>query len=321
MKSRRRPLLRAAAVLLVAGLLRLPVEQAMTEDFQAHGLLSPPLEIGMREKLGQNSSAIALAGLRTLVATFTHLKATDSFSRENWLELEQAMNTTVQLVPRGSYYWDIGGWHIGVNASAHYFNAYGRQLPELRARAEAKRWVAKGREFLARGIRNNPDDWRLRVALGNLYADSFRYPDDALAAEAYAGAVATGEAPISVDRALFFARVRAGSDPAESLARVRELLKDRRNRVPTLLCIAYVLEHRLDPPEDPVARAVEIFGSEEKALRNLGSYFLNIHDRMPMDGVELAVRLLEYQRGIRPDDKISYIRRLEEIPERSAVHR
>jgi len=319
MKSRRRPLLLAAAVLMTAGFVRMHLEESMTADFRKQGLLSQPLELELKEKLGQNSSAVALAGLRTLVATFTHIKVTECFSHQKWPELEKAMNTTVQLAPRGTYYWDIGGWHIGTNASTYYRSEAG--LPELRARAEAKRWVAKGREFFERGIRNNPDDWRLRVALGNLCSDPFRYPDDALAVEAYAGAVATGEAPPSVHRALFFAQVRAGSDPVQSRAQVRELLANPRNRVPTLLCIAYVLECRFDPPEDPVARAVEIFGSEEKALRNLGSYFLNIYDRLPMDGVELAVRLLEYRRGIRPEDPESFIRRLEEIPARSALYR
>lgn len=319
MRSRRRPLLLAAAVLLTAGFVRLHVEEAMTANFREQGLLSPPLELELKEKLGQNSSAVALAGLRTLVATFTHLNVTDCFSRQKWLELEKAMNTTVQLAPRGTYYWDIGGWHIGTNASTYYRSEAG--LPELRARAEAKRWVLKGREFFERGIRNNPDDWRLRVALGNLCSDPFRYPDDALAAEAYARAVATGQAPPSVRRALFRAEVRSGTNPEKSLAEVRELLADPRNRVPTLLCIAYVLEARFDPPEDPVARAVEFFGSEEKALRNLGSYFLNIHDRLPMDGVELAVRLLEYRRGIRPGDPQSFIRKLEELPDRSALYR
>jgi hypothetical protein len=231
MKSRRRPLLLAAAVLMTAGFVRMHLEESMTADFRKQGLLSQPLELELKEKLGQNSSAVALAGLRTLVATFTHIKVTECFSHQKWPELEKAMNTTVQLAPRGTYYWDIGGWHIGTNASTYYRSEAG--LPELRARAEAKRWVAKGREFFERGIRNNPDDWRLRVALGNLCSDPFRYPDDALAVEAYAGAVATGEAPPSVHRALFFAQVRAGSDPVQSRAQVRELLANPR-KIPSM---------------------------------------------------------------------------------------
>lgn len=319
MKSRRRPLFTAAAVLLAAGALRMPFEQAMTEDFREQGLLSPPLELELKEKLGQNSSAIALAGLRTLVATFTQLKVTDCFSRQQWPELERAMNTTVQLAPRGTYYWDIGAWHMGYNAFSHYRFEAG--LPELRARAEARRWVMKGREFYRRGIRNNPGDWELHARLGDLCSDVFRFPDDALAAEAYAGAVATGKAPPGLRRALFRAEVRSGKDPEKSLAEVRELLKDPRNRVPTLLCIRYVLEQKLHPSDDPVGRAVEIFGNQEKALRNLGSYFLNIYERYPMEGVETVVRLLEYHKGIRPDDRRSFVLQRDKLPPRPTRYR
>lgn len=319
MKSRRRPLFTAAAVLLAAGAVRMPFEQAMTEDFRKQGLLSQPLELELKEKLGQNSSAIALAGLRTLVATFTQLKVTEHFSRQQWPELERAMNTTVQLAPRGTYYWDIGAWHIGTNASTYYGHEAG--LPELRARAEARRWVIKGREFYCRGIRNNPDDWQLHAALGNLCSDVFRFPDDEMAVEAYRGAVATGKAPPGVRRALMFAEVRTGKDPEKSLAEVRELLKDPRNRVPTLLCIRYVLEQKLHPTDDPVGRAVEIFGSQEKALRNLGNYFLNIYERYPMEGVETVVRLLEYHKGICPDDRRSFAFQRDLLPARPTRYR
>lgn len=314
MKPRLRPTLAAALVLLAAGGLRLGFEQRLTESFRRDGLLDRPLEIGLREKIGQNSSAVALAGLRTLVATFTHLQATDDFYATRWTDLAKAMDTTVQLAPRASYYWDIGGWHIGINASAWYRHESG--LPPLRARAEARRWVEKGREFFERGIRNNPDDWRLSAALGNLCSDPYRFPDDDRAAAAYARAVATGQAPLYVQRARLIADARAAKDPAKTLAEIRQLLTHPPNRVPTLLCLAYALECRLQPPADPTARALEIFGNEEKALRNLGGYFLNVHERLPMHGVETAVRVLEHRRDIAPDDPRSFIFKRDQLPPR-----
>lgn len=312
MSPRRRPLLAAAFVLLASGGLRLGFEEGLTESFRRDGLLDRPLEIGLREKIGQNSSAVALAGLRTLVATFTHLQATDDFYATRWTDLAKAMDTTVQLAPRASYYWDIGGWHIGINASAWYRHESG--LPPLRARAEARRWVEKGREFFERGLRNNPDDWRLAAALGNLCSDPYRFPDDSRAAAAYARAVATGQAPLYVRRARLIADARASEDPAGTLAEIHGLLAEQVNRVPTLLCLAYALECRLQPPADPVARALEIFGGEEKALRNLGGYFLNLHERLPMNGVETAVRLLEHRRQIPPEDPRSFIFKREQLP-------
>lgn len=314
MMARPRPLLAAAIVLLATGGLRLGFEERLTESFRRDGLLDRPLDIGLREKIGQNSSAVALAGLRTLVATFTHLQATDDFYATRWTDLAKAMDATVQLAPRASYYWDIGGWHIGVNASAWYRHESG--LPPLRARAEARRWVEKGREFFERGIRNNPDDWRLAAALGNLCSDPYRFPDDSRAAAAYARAIATGRAPLYVQRASLIADSRAAEDPAKTLAEIRDLLAEPVNRVPTLLCLAYALDQRLSPAGNPSSRVLEIFGSEEKALRNLGGYFLNVHDRLPMDGVETAVRVLEQRLHIAPNDPRSFIFKRDQLPPR-----
>ena len=93
---------------------------------------------------------------------------------------------------------------------------------------------------------------------------------------------------------------------------IQRLVAASGNRVPTLLCLVYTLTTQLSPPADPVAFAVEIFGSEEKALRNLGAYFCHVKDRLPQNGVETAIRLLEGRRGISPEDPRSFIRQREE---------
>ncbi len=308
MKSRGRNLL-ALAIILAAGGLRLPVEEGLTADFRRQGLLSEPLDIGLREEIGQNSAAVALAGLRTLVATFAHLQATEAFSNQQWAEVEKDMETTVQLAPTGAYYWDMGAWHMAYSASSD--RLHDERLPPLRAKAESVRWIEKGRDFLERGARNNPGDWRIQAALGNLLSDSFRIPDDAGAAEAYGKAIATGEAPPYVYRARLYAEARSGKHPEETLAEIRRLLEASGNRVPTLLCLVYTLTTQISPPADPVAFAVEIFGSEDKALRNLGLYFNHVKDRLPQNGVETAVRLLEGRQGISPEDPRSFIRQRE----------
>lgn len=311
MVSRVRPILTALGVLVAAGALRMPIEQSLTTDFRRQGLLEQPLEIDTKEKIGQNSLVVALAGLRTLVAAFTHLQATEKFTKTQWAELEDLSETTVRLAPRTSYYWDIGGWHLGYNASASFRSDKG--LPQLRAQAEARRWVEKGREFFDRGARNLPKDWKLPAALGNLYSDPHRFPDDTKAEEAFARAIATGNAPAAVSRARLIAAARAGKDPAQTLAEIRKMLEEPSNRLPTLLCLEFVLENKLSPQADPLAHAVKIFGSEAKALRNLGAYSTNILDRLPEDGVDLAIRLLESHADIPPDDPRSFILQRERL--------
>jgi hypothetical protein len=318
MKSRR-PLI-AAAVFLAGGAVRLHLEQRVTEDFRKQGLLSAPLDIELRQKIGQNSWAIALSGQRTLVATFANLQATGYFGECAWPEVADCMETAVELSPEGAYYWDMGAWHMAYNAASWYRVDSG--MPPVRAKAEERRWIQKGRKFYERGIANNPGDWQLPALLGQLLSDPRRNPDNQAAAEAFRKSVATGKAPPHILRQRFFAEARAGADPAEMLAAVRALLDKPGNRVPTLLALRYSLEYQLHEPEDPAALAVEIFGSEEKALRNLGDYYVNnVLQRMPERGVEAAIRILEGRRGISPEDRKSSIRQKEEARERLALER
>lgn len=313
MKSRLRPILTALGVIVAAGAVRMPLEQSLTADFRKHRLLEEPLEIETKEKIGQNSLAIALAGVRTLVASFTALQVTEKFTKALWDEVDEHAETTVRLSPRSPYYWDIGAWHIGYNAASAYRSDH--ELPKLRAEAEARRWVERGREFFERGAKNNPQSWELWAALGNFCSNPAFFPDDAKAADAFARAEATGKAPESVKRFRLFAEARAGKeDPAKLLSEVREMLQTPRNRVPTMLGLYYALQAKVSPPADPVAAAVQIFGSEAKALRNLGEYFI-YGSRMPEDGVETAVRLLESRAGVPPDVEASYIYRRERMQE------
>ncbi|WP_193212180.1 hypothetical protein [Luteolibacter marinus] len=308
MKKWRRPLL-GLAILFVAGAARLPFEMAFTADLQQRGLLSAPLELGLKEKIGQNSTAVALAGLQTLVATFTNLQMTDAFTYQQWDKVEGHAETTSTLAPRTTYYWDMGAWHQAYNASSYYRTDSG--LPPLLARLESQRWIAKGREFYERGIRNNPDDWQLYSMLGALLSDPNRAPDPAAAEEAYAKAIATGKAPVSLERFRLYAAARAGKDPARTLAEIEDLLAKSGNRSPSLLSLRYSLEYQLDEPDDPLALALSIFGSEEKALRNLGTFYTDVLKQWPTSGVEAAVRLLEKRKGISPEDERSFIRQRE----------
>jgi hypothetical protein len=319
MKSRIRSIFAAVGVIAAAGALRMPFEQALTRDFRQQGLLEEPLDIDVKEKIGQNSMVVALAGVRTLVAAFTHLQTTEKFTKSLWNDVEDHAETTVRLSPRTSYYWDIGGWHVGYNASAAYRSD--PALPKLRAEAESRRWAEKGREFFERGARNNPHDWKLWAALGNFCSNPSFFPDDVKAADAFSKAVATGEAPASIHRFRLLADARLGQDPDKTLAEIRELLKVPENRVPTLLCMQYALEARKSPPADPVKTVVGIFGSETKALRNLGAYFTNIRTRLPLDGMETAIRLLERRAGIAPDDPKSFIFEREKLLERERFTR
>ncbi|WP_035608765.1 hypothetical protein [Haloferula sp. BvORR071] len=308
MISRRLVHITALLVMLAGGALRLPLEARLTAKFRDQGLLAKPIDIDLREKIGQEKWSVALAGLRTLVAGFSALRATEQFHNTDWPGLAESVNTTVELAPKTEFYWDIGGWHMAYNAASSYRYDKDQDRSKLWREAKARAWVEKGREFYHRGVRNNPGDPKLAMLLGDLYSDLFRFPDDAEALKAYRQAEATGKAPPQVKRRILQARARLGEDPATLLPDLKKLfIEDPTSRVPTLLCLAYVLEAQLSPPDDYLARAVQIFGSEKRAWQLLGTYFGNVGDRMPMTAVEPAVRLLERKAGISPDDRESYI--------------
>ena len=104
--------------LLAFGVVRMPFEAGLAKELRAAGLTPPPLEIGTREKIGQTSSAVALGGLRTLVATFLNLRAFSFFQEKRWDDVADTYDMIVDLAPHTIYYWESAASHSAYNASS-----------------------------------------------------------------------------------------------------------------------------------------------------------------------------------------------------------
>jgi hypothetical protein len=264
------------------------------------------LEIDTRDRIGQTSLAVALGGLRTLVATFLNLRAFTFFEDRAWDEVYSTYCTVVDLAPHTGYYWESGAHHQAMNASSYFLNDEQLDMSPLRRREAARAVVLRGRAFIERGIRNNPDNWLLHRFLGLLLMDRRKYrmfgdPDEtfAAAAVAYKAAAASPDALPYIRRFELYALARVESRRDEALALARKLYADRGNRVPTLRCIYYALEIRANPAVlDPVAFAIKVFGSAEAAHRDLGNYWLRGGVRLPLNGVAFALHRLEQMLGI-----------------------
>ncbi|MCX6878893.1 MAG: hypothetical protein NTW21_34545 [Verrucomicrobia bacterium] len=299
----RKPLMVLVA-LLVAGALRMPIEVALTGELRAAGLLPAPLAISTRDKIGQTSSAVALGGLRTLVATFLDLRAFTFFTECRWDDVADTFDTMVDLAPHTAYYWETGAWHQAFNAASYYLNDSG--LPPLRRTAAWRASVLRGREFLERGIRNNPGAPKLNAYLGFLLTDRNKFrafrDDDATfsaAADAYRIAADSGAVLPYVRRFQLYALARVPSRNAEALALARTLYQSPSNRTPTMQCVCFALEVHANPsPIDPKTFAVSIFGSAENAYGSLSNYWLRARERLPVHGVASALKALEAQLGI-----------------------
>ncbi len=283
---------------LAFGAARLPYEAGLATELRKEGLTPPPMKIGTRDRIGQTSSAVALGGLRTLVATFLNLRAFSFFQEQKWDNVAETFDTIVDLAPRTSYYWETGAWHSAYNAASYYMND--SELPSLRRREAWRASILRGRAFLERGISNNPGDWSLLSYLGFMLSDdnkfpAFRDPDKsfAAAADAYERAANTGKALGFVRRAQLYSLARVPGREKEALALARSLYAVPKNRVPTLMMLLLVLEAHENPGMDTAARAIEIFETPEKAYEALKSHWQRTRERFPVHGVASAMESLE----------------------------
>lgn len=312
--------LMAGLMLLAGGALRMPMEAGLTAELKERSLLQEPLEAGTRERIDQTSWAVTLGGLRTLVATFSYLQAFTAFTEQNWADVEEAMNTTVDLAPRTPHYWEEGMRHLAMNASSYYLHESG--LPRLRARAEWRKYILKGREFIERGIRNNPDDAGIHQQLGSLLVDPFRMdafedPAEAFssAADAYGAAADTGKALPYVRRAQAMALARAAGREGEALELLRKIYADGGNDAPPMVVAAlFTMEMLADPDRDALELAVELFKTPENAYEQLGLFWMRTQHRYQMHGVAAALAALEVRLLIRPEASVLDRGRAPEAP-------
>jgi tetratricopeptide (TPR) repeat protein len=307
-KASRRNVILAIA-LLAFGAARMPYEAAVARDLRAANLIPAKLEIGTRDKIGQTSSAVALGGLRTLVATFMNLRAFSFFEEKKWDEVADTYNMIVDLAPRTGYYWDAGFSHSAYNAASYYIND--SDMPPLRRKQAWRASITRGRNFLEKGIRNNPDNWNLWANLGFLLSDSNKYkafgdPDKtfAEAAEAYRHAGETGKALDYVQRSEFYALARVVGREKDALALGRKLYANPRNRTPTLQTLLFVLECFDDPEMDKVKRAIEIYGSPENAYESLSAHWQRTRERFPVYGIAESLQAFEKLLKISADQSI-----------------
>ncbi len=295
--------------ILVAGAVRLPLEQQLTSELQREKLLSGKMGIGTGEKIGQTFYAVSLGGLRTLVATFLNLRAFGYFENQRWSDVADTYDLIVDLAPRTKYYWDAGSWHLAYNAASHYL--YESKLPPLRRKLLWKSHIQAGRKFLERGIQNNPEHPMLYERLGYLLADPNRitaFGDLGKAYEAsyeaYQAAVNTGAARNFTKRAAMYSLARVPGREKEALDLLLEIKSEQKTLRPTALAMYYVLEYQLNPNQSVIDLVDKVFPSRKVAYDILGKLWLRGRDRFPMHGVASAIRNLELEFGIQEEKSL-----------------
>ncbi len=254
--SRRRRLapLAAFALLGIFGALRLPFETRLDAEHRAAGFRPARLGLDLRERLGQAGFLAALSGCRAVVADVLCLQASTAWERVEWGRMNWLFQTATALAPRAVFIWDMAGWHMGYNASRAAREDSRQPREALRIKAE-REYLQLARDFLERGIANNPAEPRLREQLGTLLRDKLR--DPLAASQAFDAAAALPGARAYLKRFAAYCLAQVPGKEREAHSRLRALYDlGPQEHLPSVLRDLKHLEEKLSlPPEQRIYKA------------------------------------------------------------------
>jgi tetratricopeptide (TPR) repeat protein len=236
------------AILLVLGALKMPIERDLATLHRREHFRSVEFNLDLREKLGQLGFIAALSGFRAIVADALFIQAHVAWERTEWGRILLLFRHITTLQPRVLLFWDTAAWHMAWNASVAAMND--QTQPRLALRVKAQReYFALGKDFLERGIKNNPDRPELYEALARLYKE--KYKDHERASEFYAKAAALPGAATYVRRFSAYELSYCDGREREAYEHLRSLYDEgEQERLPTLITRLKFLEDKLNVPQD-----------------------------------------------------------------------
>ena len=283
-------------VLLAFGASKFGFEDQLSKDMVEAKLIQPPLDKDTSLELGQTGAAVALGGLRSLVAAAWNLRAFLHFEELEWLKLEQSYKTITSLQPQTTHYWETGAWHLHSNASAYYNE--NTDLPAFRRRSLRKLYIQKGSNLLEEGVRQNPDNWRLHLALASVWNDRHKLPDYPTSVQHYENALACDSLPnyrrSQVQRFTFYTMCNIPERYSDALALGSALFHEtEQNHLPSLVCSIFALQNELDIPVIARIPDDQLFPNKEKQLSWLKNYLKRQLRDTPISGVKEQIDWLE----------------------------
>ena len=238
----------ALAMLAAFGVLKLPAERTLASYHRsaAGGQFSDVMNLDSRERIGQVGFVAALSGFRAIVADFLFIQAYVAWERTEWGRVLFLFRQVTTLQPHVPLFWETAAWHMAWNASAAAMNDPSQPRLALRVKAQ-REYLALGKDFLERGIINNPDNARLYESLGRLYRD--KYNNHELASDFYAKAGALPGAPTCNKRFAAYELSYCEGREHEAYQRLRALYDEgEKERLPTLIKRLKSLEEKLVIP-------------------------------------------------------------------------
>ena len=236
------------AAVIGLGALKLPIERNLAVLHRQEHFRGVEFNLDLREKLGQLGFLAALSGFRAIVADALFIQAYSAWENTEWGRMLLLFRHVTTLQPRVLLFWDTAAWHMAWNASVAAMND--RNQPRLALRVKAQReYFALGKDFLERGIKNNPDRPDLYEALARLYKE--KYKDHERASEYYAkAATVPGAAPWDRRFSAYELSYCEGRE-REAYERLRSLYDEgEKERLPTLIKRMKFLEGKLGIPQE-----------------------------------------------------------------------
>jgi tetratricopeptide (TPR) repeat protein len=241
-------LLLVLVTLIVVGAIKLPVERDLAVIHREEHFRGVEFNLDLREKLGQLGFIAALSGFRAIVADGLFIQAHVAWERTEWSRVLLLFRHVTTLQPRSILFWDMAAWHMAWNASVAAMND--RAQPRLALRVKAQReYFALGKDFLERGIKNNPDRPQLYETLARLYKE--KYKDHERASEFFAKAAALPGAPRYEKRFSAYELSYCEGREREAYERLRKIYDEgEKERLPTMITRLKFLENKLGIPQD-----------------------------------------------------------------------
>jgi hypothetical protein len=236
----------AFAILVAFGVIKLPAERALFVQHRQLHLGDVKLDLSLREQIGQLGFVAALSGFRAVVADVLFIQAHVAWERTEWGRLLMLFRQVTTLQPRVVLFWDMAAWQMAWNASVAAMNDPSQPRQALRIKAQ-RECFAVGKDFLERGIKNNPDQPKLYESLARLYRD--KYNDHVRAAEFFSKAAALPGAPSYDRRFSAYELSYCEGREREAYERLRNLYDEgEKERLPTLIKRLKFLENKLAIP-------------------------------------------------------------------------
>ena len=236
----------AVLLLALSGAAMLPIQSRIAREAQAAHFQKTTLDIDLRERIGQAGFLAALSGFRSPLAAILWIEAHAAWENTEWGRMAGLFDTVTTLQPRSLTYWDMASWHMAWNASIAAMQNEKQPSEALRIKAQ-REYFNLGRDFLERGIKNNPDRYQLYLELAVLLRDKFE--DHCAAAEAFAKAASFADAPTYAARFACYELTKCPGREQEAYEKLRALwLQGEKQRLPSLINFLRELENRLDIP-------------------------------------------------------------------------